>query len=62
MNDNIGYFRRGVQSHAKRREVIGFQVDEFVFCVANVDDNAARREGRAKMLDNRFNERILSAR
>ncbi len=60
MNDYIGHFGRRVQNDAKLRQVLGFQMNELVLSVANVEHHTTRREPRAELLDDGLDERILA--
>jgi len=61
MNDYIGNFCCGIQSHSKRSEAIRFEMNELIFRIADVDDYAAGGEGWAELLNDCLNEGILTS-
>lgn len=61
VDDDIGNLGGGVQGDTERGKACGFQVDEFVLSVADVEDLAAGGEGGAELLDDGLDKRILAA-
>ena len=61
VDDDIGNLGGGIQGDAERGQTGGFEVDELVLGVADVEHHAAGSEGGAELLDDGFDERILAA-
>jgi len=61
VDDDIGNLGGGIQGDAESGQARGFQMDELVFGVADVEDHAAGGEGGAEVFDDSRDERILAA-
>ncbi len=61
VDDDIGNLGGGIQGDSERGQACGFQMDELVFGVADVEDHATGGKGGAEVLDDGLDERILAA-
>jgi hypothetical protein len=61
VGDDIGHFGGGIEFDSEFGQVVGVQMEEFGFSIADISNGRAGGEAWAKLFNYSFNQRIMAS-